>query len=395
MNIYKTVDLCSGIGGIRRGFELTNRFKNVLSADNDKYACLTYEHLYNEKSYNDITDDNFKESLKKIEFDALLAGFPCQTFSAVGKQEGFKDITRGTIFFHLAEIIEQNRPKMFLLENVEGLITHKKGNTFKIILDTLINELGYKIIGVKNKNKIEQLGIENNKIVNKKYEYDRKDILLNAKNFGIPQNRPRVYLVGINIRDYDLKDIKLDEIKLPRKNNKEIYKNVYELMEDEVEDKYYLSQGYLDTLVTHREKQKNKGNGFGYVVVNQTEDKNPISNTILATGGSGKERNLLYQYKDGVAGKKVANKRSPINKDYIRNMTPTEWSRLQGFSGYAFLNKKGEDKFSFPDEVSDTQRYKQMGNSVCIPVIEEIANTVIPILDNMDLISKKEEKHVK
>ena len=119
---FKTVDLCAGIGGIRKGFELTKCTVNVLSAENDKFACKTYQHLYNENPMNDITTEEFKESIKKTDYDILLAGFPCQSFSAVGKREGFKDILRGTIFFHIAEMIESTRPKAFLLENVEGLI---------------------------------------------------------------------------------------------------------------------------------------------------------------------------------------------------------------------------------------------------------------------------------
>ena len=119
---YRSIDLCAGIGGIRRGFELTGRVINVLSAENDKYACMTYEHLYGENPMNDITTDEFKDRVNDIEYDILLAGFPCQAFSAVGKKEGFKDKLRGTIFFHIADILERTRPKAFLLENVEGLL---------------------------------------------------------------------------------------------------------------------------------------------------------------------------------------------------------------------------------------------------------------------------------
>lgn len=152
MKIYKTIDLCAGIGGIRKGFELTGRIENVLSAENDKYACITYEHLYGVNPMCDVTDEDFKFLFSKISYDILLAGFPCQAFSSVGKREGFKDTIRGTIFFHIAELIEANRPKAFLLENVEGLINHKKGSTFKTILDVLINSLNYKIVGIKEIN---------------------------------------------------------------------------------------------------------------------------------------------------------------------------------------------------------------------------------------------------
>ncbi len=382
MGKYKTIDICAGIGGIRRGFELTGSFVNILSADNDKYANLSYQHLYHEDSHLDITHDAFKKKVEGICFDVLLAGFPCQTFSAVGKREGFKDQTRGTIFFHLAEIIEKKRPKAFLLENVEGLISHKKGETFQIILETLISELGYKIIGV-NQTIGEHLTIFDNQNSTSKYYFNKDDLVLNSKNFGLPQNRPRVYLFGVNMRDYEVKNIDIATFRLPKTNNKIIYKDLHEIIENEVDDKYYLSQGYWDSLKKHKENQKVRGNGFGFAIVNKTNKKHPISNAILATGGSGKERNLIYQYKEGIGNKLVANKKTPLNNEYIRNMTPVEWAKLQGFMGYAFVNKQGIDEFSFPKELSDAQRYKQMGNSVCIPVIEEIAKSAVEILNNM------------
>ena len=118
---YRTIDLCAGIGGIRKGFELTGHFENVLSAEVDKYACLTYEHLFGENPENDLTSDEFKEIVNRTEYEILLAGFPCQTFSAVGNQEGFDDPYKGIIFNHIAEIIENSRPRAIFLENVRIL----------------------------------------------------------------------------------------------------------------------------------------------------------------------------------------------------------------------------------------------------------------------------------
>ena len=146
---YKIIDLFCGIGGIRKGFELTNNFQNVLSAEIDKYACLTYEHLFNENPFNDVTSEVFKEKVKKTNYDVLLAGFPCQSFSIAGEKKGFEDTTRGTLFFHIADIIKDTKPKAFLLENVEGLFRHDRGKTFQIIIDTLIKELGYRVVGVE------------------------------------------------------------------------------------------------------------------------------------------------------------------------------------------------------------------------------------------------------
>lgn len=371
MKKYKTIDLCAGIGGIRKGFELTGKCENVLSAENDKFACETYKHLFKENAENDITQKSFKEKINNIEYDILLAGFPCQAFSAVGKQEGFKDKTRGTLFFHIAEIIEKTRPKSFLLENVEGLINHDKGKTFKIILETLMDNLDYHIIGI-HKNSLN------------KFYFDKENIVLNAKNFGLPQNRPRVYIVGFDKKRYGdkLKNIPLKQ--LPQKNSKtKIYSNLNQLLDFKNNEKFYLAEGYLNTLKKHKNSQKRKGNGFGYMIVNEPSIKNPIANTILATGGSGKERNLVYDPQKNIAGKTIKGKKTPLNKEGIRMMTPDEWAKLQGFLGYAFL-ENNEEKFSFPNKVSNTQRYKQLGNSVAIPVIEEIALKITQTLDLLE-----------
>ncbi|KZX14371.1 DNA (cytosine-5-)-methyltransferase [Methanobrevibacter filiformis] len=374
--MYKTVDICAGIGGIRKGFELTGKAVNVLSAENDRYACKTYEHLYGENPMNDVTTNEFKELLDSVEYDIFLAGFPCQAFSAAGKKEGFKDKLRGTIFFHLAEMIESTRPKSFLLENVEGLITHMKGETFNIILDTLINKLDYHIVGIEEQQDI--YGNANGFIFNK------QDIVLNAKHFGLPQNRPRVYIVGFDKKRYADKLNTIDFNKLPQERKRPpIFKNLTEVLELGADTKFYLSQGYLETLKKHKSSQSAKGNGFGYMIVNEPKFKHPISNAILATGGSGKERNLIHDPQDKIIGLMVKGKKTPINNEGIRLMKPNEWGKLQGFVGYAFLNGKN-DTFSFPEGVSNTQKYKQFGNSVAIPVIEEIANEIVKVLDNLE-----------
>ena len=146
--IYKTIDLCAGIGGIRRGFELTGQFSNVLSAEIDECACRTYEHLFGENPKNDLTSEKFKELAAKTEYDVLLAGFPCQTFSRAGQQLGFRDTTKGTIFFDIADIISRTNPRAVFLENVENLVSHDKGETLKRIVTILEDELQYRIIGV-------------------------------------------------------------------------------------------------------------------------------------------------------------------------------------------------------------------------------------------------------
>ena len=133
---------------------------------------------------------------------------------------------------------------------------------------------------------------------------------------------------------------------------------------EKVDDIYYMSEGYLETL-KNTKSEAAKGNGFGYVV-NEEGIERPIANTILATGGSGKERNLIWQPKEGIAGKQLPTKKTPLNSEGIRVMTPTEWGRLQGFIGYAFVDKDGKDRFSFPEGTTLAQQYKQFGNSVTI-----------------------------
>ncbi len=364
MKKYKTIDLFCGIGGIRKGFELTNKFSNSLSAEIDKYACITYEHLYKENPFNDVTSEDFKEKVKKLNYDILLAGFPCQSFSIAGAQKGFEDKTRGTLFFDVADILKRTKPKAFLLENVEGLFRHDKGKTFKIIIETLVNELGYKIVGVNEEN-----GILN---------YDSKSFLRKTINFGLPQKRTRAYIMGFR-NDLVPKAYKFNE--LPTKKDKPIFNNLYELLEDNVSAKYYLSEQYIKTLEKHKASHLKKGNGFGFKIVNIGE--NPISNTILATGGSGKERNLILQEKPEYYGIMFGSKKSPINSQGIRVMTPKEWARLQGFQDYAFIQNK-KDTFSFPTTVSETQQYKQLGNSVSIPVIEELAKYMYKHLEEFE-----------
>lgn len=282
MILYKTVDLFAGIGGIRRGFELTGKFKNVLSAEIDKYACQTYAHLYGENPYNDVTTEEFKKKVESTDYDTLLAGFPCQSFSRAGNEEGFKDKTRGTLFFDIADIIERTRPKSFLLENVDNLLSHDKGKTFKIILETLCLELNYKVIGVE----IDETG---NLI------YENSNFMRNSKNFGLPQNRPRVYIMGFDKETFNEKIENLPYVELPRVRGKDpIINSLSDAIERGTSKEFYVAQGYLNTLKKHRDRHKNKGNGFGYMVLNLPGEEKQYSNALLATGGSGKERNLIY-----------------------------------------------------------------------------------------------------
>lgn len=359
--MYKTIDLFAGVGGIRRGFELAGGFENALSADIDKFASETYKHLHGEESLNDVTSEDFKVKVENTTYDTLLGGFPCQSFSRAGKQEGFLNATKGTLFFDVADIIKRTRPKTFLLENVDNLLAHDGGNTFKTIAETLVHELNYKVIGV-DENPDGTLS------------WSRESFKRNSKDFGLPQNRPRVYIMGFDKEYFGNKVELLNSMSLPENRSRgAIFDTVDDILETDVDPKYFAAEGYMQSMRNHRDRHSGKGNGFGFVVVNAEDRKNRISNAVLATGGSGKERNLIHDPRPDVAGLVIGGKKSPISDECIRHMTPTEWARLQGFAGYGFLDENGNDTFSFPDNMSNTQRYKQMGNSVTIPVIEEMA----------------------
>jgi len=361
---YRTIDLCAGIGGIRRGFELTGQFRNVLSAEVDKYACRTYQHLFGDDPNHDLTSDEFKQLVAETPYDILLAGFPCQTFSRVGLQEGFDNEEKGQIFFHISEIIKKTRPFVFFLENVDRLVSHDEGRTFQIIIDTLVKKRGYHVIGVERQ--------EDGTL-----KFNPKAFVRNSRDFGVPQNRPRTYIIGFDTERFSPERLAALPNELPQARAEEIYHDLNDLLEHNVPAKYYMASGYLDTLIRHRARQEGKGYGFGYRIVNAEGIDRPIANTLLATGGSGRERNLIYDPQEGIAGQEIRGKKTPLNDKGIRVMTPSEWGKLQGFINYGFLNEAGEDLFSFPDGIPDVQRYKQFGNSVTIPVIQTMAEFIL------------------
>lgn len=375
---FKTIDLCCGIGGIRRGFELASPdFVNVLSADIDPMARKTYQHLFGDEPLSDISTDEFLAQAAALEggYDVLLAGFPCQAFSLAGKKMGFADAARGTVFFDIARIARETRPKALFLENVENLLRHDRGETFKTIVRILESELGYKVVGVRR-----EVG-ENDEPV---YRYDPADFIRNSKYFGVPQNRPRAYLACFSRERYgDLVDQLPDHLPTRRRRGS-IFSCLEDILEQEVDPSYYIASGYLDTLKKHKERQKARGYGFGYVVVNETDYTPHISNAVLATGGSGKERNMVRQHREGVAGTQIPGRETPLNDEGLRFMTPTEWGRLQGFVGYGFMREDGSDGFSFPDGMKRSLQYKQIGNSVTIPAIEEMARYVHAALRFME-----------
>ena len=378
--IYRTIDLCAGIGGIRRGFELTGRFVNVLSAEIDEGACRTYESLFGDNPRNNLTSREFKDKVKATPYDVLMAGFPCQAFSGVGLQKGFRDAAKGTIFFDIAEIIDETRPKAVFLENVSNLVSHDKGNTIKCIIHVLEKELNYHVIGVNHSG--DNLAL------------NYKAILRNTKDFGLPQNRPRVYIMAFS-RDYFGQVVESLPNILPNGNGKELFSSVMDVLDKDVDPRYFLSSGYLETLEKHAKNQAAKGYGFGYNIVNRPEIEKPIALTLLATGGSGRERNLVLDQKNGkkYAGMTVGQKKSPINDKCIRMMTPNEWGRLQGFIGYGFVDA-GVDRFEFPNKTTDAQKYKQFGNSVSIPVVEKLAEFLTGCIDGMCISTRESDQKI-
>lgn len=390
---YTTIDLCAGIGGIRTGFTMTGGFENLLSAEIDADARATYAHLYGEQPEGDLTTRDFKKKATSLGFDVLLAGFPCQTFSSMGLKKGFDDPDKGIIFRHITDIISRckKRPKAIFLENVENLLVHDHGHTINCILSE-IKLLRYKVVGrlssqPKNDDVDEWSGC-------------RRAFLRNSKDFGVPQNRPRVYIMAFD-EDYfgdALNQIK--DLELPMSAVGPGWKDVDEVLEPDVEkvgDRYYISSGYWQTLRDHRARHAGsstkKHNGFGFVVVNDEQHRHKgrkLACTIMATGGSGKERNLVRQPKPKQNTTEIIKglgKRSPLNAEGIRMMMPEEWGRVQGFVEYGkFMHKeKGiVHEFSFPEGMSDAQKYKQFGNSVTIPVIEAMADFMLQCFRKME-----------
>lgn len=320
--IFTFVDLFAGIGGFRIAMQNLGG-ACVFSSEWDKYSQKTYEANFGEIPFGDITNPETKSYIPKV-FDVLCAGFPCQAFSIAGKRGGFED-TRGTLFFDVAEIIKKHQPKAFFLENVKGLMNHDKGRTLATILNTLREDLGYQVPDPQ---------------------------VLNAKKFGVPQNRERIFIAGFR-GDIDAAGFEYPKGCEPRKN-------ITDILEDqEVSVKYYLSNQYLNTLVKHKARHESKGNGFGYEIVAHDD----VANAVVC-GGMGRERNLIYDHRL-TNFSPVTHIKGEVNRQGIRKMTPREWARLQGFPD------------AFKIVVADAQAYRQFGNSVAVPAIQAMGESIV------------------
>lgn len=323
---FTFIDLFAGIGGMRTAFQNLGG-KCVFSSEWDKYAQKTYETNFGEVPFGDIT----KIEEKSIpDHDILVAGFPCQAFSIAGRRGGFED-TRGTLFFHVARILKEKKPSAFFLENVKGLMNHDGGKTISTILNTLRNDLGYHVPDPQ---------------------------IVNAKHFGVPQNRERVFIVGFKNKSY------METFNYPTSIG--TIKSLKDIIEEQpVSVKYYLSTQYLHTLKQHKARHESKGNGFGYEII----PNDGIANAIVV-GGMGRERNLIID--DRLTDfTPVTSIKGEVNREGIRRMTPREWARLQGFPN------------SFKIEVSDVQAYKQFGNSVAVPAVQATAKKITEALEGI------------
>lgn len=327
MTKFRSIDLFAGIGGIRLGFDrvFQDNIETVFASEWDEFAQKTYRANFADDF--DISGDITKIKEEDIPaFDICLAGFPCQAFSLAGKRMGFDDdykgMCRGTLFQDVVRICEYHKPKVIFCENVKGLTIHDKGRTFEVI-----------------KKSFEQIG------------YTVYSSILNSKDFGVPQNRERIYIVCFN------NAIDSSSFAFPQPSDN--HTSINDILEDApISPKYYLSDVYMETLRRHRAHHESLGHGFGYEI----RPLDGIAGAIVC-GGMGRERNLIIDHRKH-SMVPVTHIQGEINKEDIRKMTPREWARLQGFPD------------TFKLELSDTHLYKQLGNSVTVNVIEAIAENI-------------------
>lgn len=360
---FKFIDLFAGIGGIRRGFEEIGG-QCVFTSEWNAPAVRTYKaNYYSDPLYHTFNTDIRKVTLSENssvsekdaydfidktipDHDVLLAGFPCQPFSiagvskknALGRAHGFECKTQGTLFFDVARILAAKKPTAFLLENVKNLKSHDKGRTFKVIIETL-EELGYWVSDV------DASGADDPKIID-------------GKHF-VPQHRERIVLVGfrkdLNVHEgFSLRDVVKQ---YPRKRPK-----LGDILEAKVDEKYILTPKLWAYLFNYSIKHKAKGNGFGYGLVGPNE----VTRTLSAR-----------YYKDG--SEILIDRGFDYSKDLYdpenmknrpRRLTPFECSKLMGYTT--------TDSKPFKIPVSDTQAYKQFGNSVVVPVFKAVAKLMKP-----------------
>jgi DNA (cytosine-5)-methyltransferase 1 len=337
---FRFIDLFAGIGGTRIPFQELGG-KCVFTSEWDKFSQKTYA-----VNFGDIPDGDITKipSSEIPDHDLLLAGFPCQAFSQAGLRQGFKD-TRGTMFFEIQRILTHHRPKAFLLENVKQLRGHDKGKTLETILGIL---RGQHDTGI-SKNLI--LSKEARESLETKLNYWVDFKILAAKDFGVPQNRQRIYMIGFDKNAFpegtDFEKLFVWPVPTGQKTN------LGKILErsSSLDDRYTISNKLWAGHKRRKREHHEKGNGFGYSLFNKSST---YANTLSAR-----------YYKDG---SEILIDQSEIGKN-PRKLTPRECARLQGFP---------EDYIV--DAVSDAQAYRQFGNSVCVPVIRQIAKAMVDVL---------------
>lgn len=323
-NRFTFIDLFAGIGGFRIAMQKLGG-QCIFSSEWDEAAKETYFRNYGEVPFGDITVSETK-ALIPDRFDVLCAGFPCQPFSNAGLKKGIED-TRGTLFYHIAEILRDHQPKAVLLENVRGIISNDKGRTIQTILRT-ITGMGYKC-------NVPQELIDNGPVSKLKEECSK--MVLCAKDYGVPQNRPRIYIVLWK------NDINIKEFLYPKPEN--IVTKVSSILENNVPDKFTISDKLWSGHQRRKLEHEEKGNGFGYCLFNgDSEYTSTISRRY---------------YKDGSEILIEQPGRNP------RKLTPREAANLQGFP----------KNFKLPD--SNVKAYQQFGNSVAVPVVEKVSEQIV------------------
>ena len=302
---YKIIDLFAGIGGIRLGFQhiFKEKASFIFSSEIDKHAQETYHLNFQETPHGDITKIEAKDIPSH---DIILAGFPCQAFSIAGHRKGFED-TRGTLFFDVLRIAKHHKPKVLFLENVKGFVGHDKGNTFKVVKASL-EELGYKV-------------------------YTE---ILNTKDFGIPQNRERIYIIAF-----------LDEVDFEFPVGKEEKLTIHSCLENEIDEKYYYNGKPLYGKI--KDDVLNPNSVYQWRRKYVRENKSNVCPTLTANMGTGGHNVPIITDQKG-----------------IRKLTPKECANFQGFP----------KKYKLPN-FADSHLYKQLGNSVSINVIEQLAQKIL------------------
>lgn len=321
---FTFIDLFAGIGGFRLAMQSLGG-KCVFSSEIDESAKQTYFFNYGDVPFGDITDPKIK-SLIPNTFDVLCAGFPCQPFSNAGLKRGIED-TRGTLFYHIADILKEHQPKAVLLENVRGLISNDSGKTIRTILKT-ITSMGYRC---NIDEQIIQLGSD------AQLKKECSKMVLSAKDYGVPQNRPRIYIVLWR------KDLAVDEFRYPVPTNENT--RLGDILESDVSDEFTISDRLWAGHQKRKIKNEKKGNGFGYCLFNDTS----VYTSTLSR----------RYYKDGSEILIEQKGKNP------RKLTPREASRLQGFP----------NNFILP--VSKVKAYQQFGNSVAVPVVKAVSREIV------------------